>query len=145
MRLIATSILFAAIALAQSGDEKGAVAAAQRLFDGMTAHDAAMIRSVLLPEARLYAVREERTTNMTGEAFAEQLGKATGNLVEKFTGTPQVMIRGRMAVVWGEYAFLRDGKLNHCGVDSFTLFHTDGGWKVASVAYTTETTGCKEP
>ena len=144
MRSIATLILFTAAALAQPSEEKDAVAAAQKLFDGMTAHDAAAIRAVLLPEARLYAVREDRpTTTMAGEAFAGQIAAITGNIVERFTSAPRVLIRGRMAQVWGEYEFLREGKFNHCGVDSFSLFKTAEGWKVASISYTTETTGCK--
>jgi hypothetical protein len=43
----------------------------------------------------------------------------------------------------GEYEFIRDGKFRHCGIDSFTLFKTDQGWKVATIVYTAETTGCK--
>jgi hypothetical protein len=144
MRSIATLILFAAIACAQASDEKDAVAAAQKLFDGMAAKDAAVIRSVMLPEARLYAVRDDRPPTVSvGEAFAGQIANAAGSLLERFTGAPQVMIRGRMAQVWGEYEFLRDGKFNHCGVDSFSLFKTAEGWKVAAISYTTETTGCK--
>jgi len=143
MRLIAICML-AAAAFAQSSDEKDAVAAAQKLFDGMAAKDPAAIRAVLLPEARLYAVREDRApTSTAGEAFADGIAKASGALVERFTAAPQVMIRGRMAEVWGEYEFLRDGKFNHCGVDTFTLFKTAEGWKVATISYTTETTGCK--
>ena len=56
---------------------------------------------------------------------------------------PLVSIRGNMAQVWGEYEFLRDGKFTHCGVDMVTLFQTPEGWKIAAIAYTTETKGCK--
>ncbi len=31
-----------------------------------------------------------------------------------------LLVHGRIAQVWGE--FLRDGKINHCGVDSASLF-----------------------
>lgn len=128
---------------AQNADEKGALAAAQKLFDGMAAHDAAAIRSVLLPEARFYAVRDDRAPAVTtGEAFATMIGGATGGFLERFTGAPRVMVQGRIAQVWGEYEFLRDGKFNHCGIDSFSLFKTADGWKVAAISYTSETTGC---
>jgi hypothetical protein len=144
MRLIAGLILFAAIAFAQSSDEKEIIASAQKLFDGMAAHDAAVIRSVMVPEARLYAVRDDRPpTSTAADSFAGQIANAPGALLERFTETPRVMIRGRMAQVWGEYEFLRDGKFNHCGVDTFTLFKTPEGWKIAAISYTTETTGCK--
>jgi hypothetical protein len=144
MRLIAGLMLFVAVSFAQASDEKDAVAAAQKVFDGMAAKDAAALRAMMLPEARLYAVRDDRApTATTGDAFAGGIATASGALLERFTETPKVMIRGRMAQVWGEYEFLRDGKFNHCGVDTFTLFKTAEGWKVAAISYTTETTGCK--
>ena len=144
MRLLTTMLLIAAIpVLPQSADEKDAVAAVQKTFDGMSAHDAAMIRSTMLPDARLYAVREDGTsTATTGEDFAGRIASAKGDLLERFTKHPSVSIRGRMAQVWGEYEFLRDGKFNHCGVDSVSLFKTPDGWKIAAIAYTSETTGC---
>jgi hypothetical protein len=54
-----------------------------------------------------------------------------------------VSIRGRIAEVWGEYEFWSDGKFNHCGIDSVNLLKTAEGWKIASIVFTTETTGCK--
>jgi hypothetical protein len=144
MRVLAGLMLLAAAAFAQPSEEKDIVAAAQKVFDGMAAKDAAAIRSVLLPEARLFAVRDDRPPTATaGDAFAGQIAAAQGSLLERFTETPKVMIRGRMAQVWAEYEFLRDGKFNHCGVDTFTLFKTAEGWKVAAISYTSETTGCK--
>jgi hypothetical protein len=129
---------------AQSAAEKDAVAAVQKLFDAMAAHDGAAIRAVVLPEARLYAVRDEGApTVVTAADFAERIGGMQGGIVERFTAKPKVDIRGRMAQVWGEYEFLRDGKFNHCGVDSVSLFQTPEGWKIAAIAYTTETKGCR--
>ena len=145
MRLVATLLLCALAPLpAQTSDEKDAVAAAQQVFDGMKAHNAEMMRSVMLPDARLYAIRETGATISTAAAdFASQISANKSDLLERFTSAPRVLIRGRMAQVWGEYEFLRDGKFNHCGVDSFSLLKTADGWKIAAIAYTSETTGCK--
>jgi len=146
MRLFTSFLVIASASLfAQSSDEKDAVAAAQKLFDGMTAHDAPAIRSSVLPDARLYSVREEGTpaagTAMTD--FANQIAAIKDGILERFTSPPSVLIRGRMAQVWGEYEFLRNGKFAHCGVDSFSLFKTAEGWKIVTIAFTMETTGCK--
>jgi hypothetical protein len=136
-------LLVARPLLAQSSDEKEAIAAVQKLFDGMAAHDAATIRSVTLPEARLYAVRDEGAPSNTGIGdFITRLTALKGDLLERFTARPTVSLRGPMAQVWGEYEFLRDGKFSHCGVDSVSLFKTAEGWKVAAIAYTAETHGC---
>ncbi len=129
---------------AQSSEEKDALAAARKLFDAMAAHDAAAIRSVSLADARIYAVRDDRPPAATTlDAFAGQIAATNGGLIERFTSPPRVSIHGRLAQVWGDYEFLRDGKFSHCGVDSFSLLKTVDGWKIAAITYTAETTGCK--
>jgi hypothetical protein len=145
MRLLSVLLLIAVVPqFAQTSEEKDIIAAVQKTFDGMAAKDAAMIRATMLPDARLYSVRGDTPpSTMTGEAFATQISAAKGDLIERFTEKPAVSIRGRMAQVWGEYEFLRDGKFNHCGVDVFTLFKTPEGWKIATISYNSETTGCK--
>src|SRR5580692_8171958 len=143
MRLSITLLFFVFAPLfAQTSDEKDAVATVQKTFNGMAAHDAAMIRSTMLPDARLYSVREEGTTGGTAsEDFINQIATAKGDVLERFTSPPTVSIRGRLAQVWGEYEFLRDGKFHHCGIDSASLFKTAQGWKIATLVYSTETTG----
>ena len=55
---------------------------------------------------------------------------------------PKVMVRGRIAMVWAEYDFYANGKFGHCGVDSFLMLKTAGGWKATAISYTAETEGC---
>jgi hypothetical protein len=150
MRLPITLVLFASGSLfAQTSDEKDALATVQKTFDAMAAHDTATIRSLMLPDARLYSIRAgaaSTATAVTGTAiedFATRIGGTKGELLERFTAKPSVSIRGQMAQVWGEYEFLREGKFTHCGVDSVGLFKTPEGWKIATLAYTVEPTGCK--
>jgi hypothetical protein len=146
MRLLAALLLFALTPLfAQTSDEKDAVDTVQKTFNGMAAHDAAMIRSTMLPDARLYPARDEvaPAASTSAEDFASRIASIKENLLERFTKQPSVLIRGRIAQVWGEYEFLRDGKFNHCGVDSVNLLKTAEGWKIATIVYTMETTGCK--
>ena len=141
--LIAIALLFLPL-LAQASDEKEAIATVQKTFNAMAAHDTAMIRATMLPDARLYAVRDQGApTSTTVDDFASQIASIKGDLLERFTSRPSVSIRGRMAQVWGEYEFLRDGKFNHCGVDSVSLLKTAEGWKIATIVYTSETSGCK--
>ena len=138
-------LMFAsALLYAQSPDEKDALSVVQKTFDGMAAHDGATIRSTMLPDARLYAVRSDGSAASTaGSDFANQIAALKGDILERFTGTPTISVHGRIAQVWGEYEFLRDAKFGHCGVDSFSLFKTAEGWKIATIVYTMETTGCK--
>ncbi len=145
MRFFKSLPLFLLIPLfAQTSDEKDAIATVQKTFNAMAAHDAATIRASMLPDARLYSVRNEAAPASTAvDDFANQIAALKGDLLERFTARPSVSIRGRMAQVWGEYEFLRDGKFNHCGVDSVSLLKTAEGWKIATIVYTSETSGCK--
>jgi Putative lumazine-binding len=138
-------VLFGVSALlAETPDEKDAVQMVQKLFDGMAAKDGAAIRATMMADARLYAVREDGTATASAvEDFAKRISSIQGDVLERFTAKPQVSMRGRMAQVWGEYEFVRGGKFDHCGVDSVSLFKTAEGWKIASIAFTSETTGCK--
>jgi hypothetical protein len=67
---------------------------------------------------------------------------AEDKLVERWTGDPTVMIRGPIAVVWGEYEFMINGYFSHCGVDSIDLVKVDGDWKIANWMWTVEKKGC---
>jgi hypothetical protein len=109
----------------------------------MAAHDAGMIRSTVLPDARFYSVHGDTPPASTSaEDFASRISALKGDLLERFTGKPNVLVSGHIAQVWGEYEFLRDGKFGHCGIDSFSLLKTTDGWKIAAITYTSETTGC---
>jgi hypothetical protein len=144
MRTAILGVLALTPLFAQTADEKDAIAVVQKTFAGMAAHDAAMIRATMLPDAKLYAIRETGApSGKSMDDFVTQIAAAKGELLERFTSPPAVTIRGRMAQVWGEYEFLHDGKFTHCGIDSVSLFKTDEGWKIAAIAYTVETTGCK--
>jgi hypothetical protein len=129
---------------AETPEEKDAVAAVQKLFDGMAAKDGAAIRASMLADTRLYAVRENGApTSASVDDFVKRISGIEGAVLERFTERPKVLIHGRVAQVWGEYDFLRGGKFDHCGVDTVSLFQTAEGWKIATIAYTSETTGCK--
>ena len=140
-----TLLLVSSTLLAQTSEDEAVIATVQKVFDGMAAHDAAIIRSTMLPDARFYSVRDAGAPTTTlAEDFASRISGMQGGLLERFTGRPKVTVRGRIAYLWSEYEFLRDGKFSHCGVDTATLFKTPEGWKIATLTYTMETTGCKQ-
>ena len=55
---------------------------------------------------------------------------------------PKVLIRGAIAQLWAPYDFHREGKFNHCGIDSVSLVKVGGAWKIAGISYTSETLNC---
>jgi hypothetical protein len=127
---------------ADTGEEKAILAAIQTLFDGMAAHNAVMIKSAMVADARLIGVRGDRPAdNVTRDEFAQSIAANRSSLLERIW-EPKVLVRGRIAMVWAEYEFYANGKFGHCGVDSFLMLKTDEGWKATAISYTTETEAC---
>ncbi|KKN27071.1 hypothetical protein LCGC14_0868360 [marine sediment metagenome] len=53
-----------------------------------------------------------------------------------------IQIDGPMANVWTPYEFSRDGKVDHCGVNSFQLFKDGENWKIIYIIDTGLKDGC---
>jgi hypothetical protein len=144
MRILTLLLLACSLPLfgAASPEERDVVAAAQKLFDAMSARDGDAARAAMLPNVPFTSVGNDgKVTTTTGEQFAAHLGGIKKPILERIW-EPKVLIRGRLAQLWAEYDFHLDGKFSHCGVDVFTLAKTADGWKIAAVADTRETTGC---
>ena len=124
---VSVLILLAGAPLAEGIDERKTILeVVDRAFEAVAARDAAIWREVLLedgislsfrtgadgaPEMRLIRNGDFMvTTRPDGKTYKES-----------FTGEPTVLIRGSIAVVWGEYDFWIDGKFSHCGVDNIAL------------------------
>ena len=109
MRLFTGFLLTTVMVLsAQTTGEKEAIAVVQRTLDGIAAHDGAMIRSTMLPDARIYVARDAAVPTHTELAdMIAQIAADKSVLLERFTSPPRVLIRGRMAQVWGIRVFAR--------------------------------------
>ena len=143
MRLFTTLLLAAFLLPAQTSEEKEVIGLVQKIFDAISSHDGEIIRAVTLPDARIYVVRETGAASSTPIAdMIASVSNGKAPMMERFTSAPQVLVKGRIAQVWGEYEFLLDGKFSHCGVDTATLFKTSAGWKISTLSYNVERTGC---
>jgi hypothetical protein len=150
--LLGMRILWSAVAVLCAGccslraadaiEEKAVVAAVQTLFDGMSAHDGAKIRSVMTADARLTRIRgDQPAVTVPLEQFLKGIESSQARILERMWD-PKVLLRGRLAAVWAEYDFHADGKFTHCGIDSFLLVKAADAWKITTIAYTMETEGC---
>ena len=73
----------------------------------------------------------------------ERMSKSKQALDERWLGDPTVRIDGDVALVWGFYQFKVDGKVTHCGYDSFHMLKEEGAWRIEGGAYTVRPAGCK--
>ena len=47
-----------------------------------------------------------------------------------------ILVDGTMAQVWGPYAFLLNGEITHCGINSMSLAKGEDGWLVSNTSFT---------
>jgi hypothetical protein len=150
-RLLPVALLLAAAPLraqarpAVPDDSAAVVAAVQRLFDGLARRDTASLRALLLPGTRFVSVpadRPDAVPRMESDAAAlDRLARGRERLLERMW-SPVVRVEGPIATVWAPYDFHVDGRFSHCGVDTVTLLHTDGRWRIASLVYTVQRAEC---
>ncbi len=146
MRRLALFTLLAAsptAALAQTARDS-VLAAVEKFFTTMTARDSAGAAAVMRSDGVAHSIRygpDSVTIRTSPNAGYLATVARRGGLLERMWN-PTVMIHRDLATVWTPYDFHIDGKFSHCGVDSFQLVREKGRWRVLSVAYTVEPTGC---
>jgi hypothetical protein len=132
---------------AQSATDTSAILGTiQKFFDGMEKRDTASIRETMLPGMRLVSLPAEargvKPRVQSDTTFLRIVATSPQKFLERMW-SPVVKISGPLAAVWTPYDFHLDGKFSHCGVDTFTLVHTETGWLISDLAYTAQRgTGC---
>lgn len=117
-----------------------------KLFDLMAAHKPAEISELHTPESQLTALIKDkdgksRVENLSREAFSGFFEVKQAEIAEKMSAA-EVFVFGDMALVFGRYTFTVNNKLAHCGMNSFHLVRTSGGWKLGNSLSTIEPDGC---
>jgi len=132
-------------ALAAQTPRDSVIAAVNEFFRAMTTRDTAATNRVQFADGVSFAVRAQADSFVISrrgnEGWVRQLATMRDTLVERMW-QPVVQVHGPIATVWAPYDIHRNRQFVHCGVDAFTLIRTSAGWKIASVAYTAEPTGC---
>ena len=129
-------------------DEEGALAAVERIFEGMREADAAKVRDVFAQDAR-FAMLDDRQapTGVTVRdvgGWLDAIG-ASGGAWDERTYDVVVHVDGAMASVWAPYTFYLEGTISHCGINSIELLHDGNGWKVTQISDTRRSEGCPDP
>lgn len=149
--LAGTGLAIAFPAAAQEMGEKEAVLALMdKAFAAVTSQDADDWRAIQLAEGTTLSFRADPAgppgkqlfRMRSNEVAVAGMSGTDHEYIERWTGEPTVLIRGPIAVVWGEYDFHLDGEFLHCGVDSADLVKIDGEWKIANFMWTVERENC---
>lgn len=135
---------------AESGDREAILAVMDKAFDAVRSSIADNWRAIQLAEGTTLSFRpgpEERPEELemrisNNEDFVADLEPDGHEYMERWTREPTILIRGPIAVIWGEYEFWIDREFSHCGVDSADLVKINGEWKIANFMWTVEKEDC---
>lgn len=145
-------LLFSAVAASaqdQAAERAAILELMDKAFAAVASGDPDDWRAIQLAEGTTLSFRPDgeggRSMRIESNEAAIQQEPTEDVYLERWIGEPTVMIRGPIAVVWGEYEFFINGKRSHCGVDSADVVKVDGEWKIANFMWTVEPDGCPEP
>jgi len=128
--------------------EKAIRTVINNFFTGMEKGDTVLLKSTCTadPVFQTYTVNQEGKLQVYTEDFDEFV---------RFVGTPSkdkykeeiefeaIHAEKSLASVWTPYKFYLNGKVSHCGTNSFQLVKTPEGWKIQYII-DTRRRGCKD-
>ena len=126
-------------------EEKQVLQVVDDFFAALEKQDSTQFRKMFLHNGYIYATRAMADSavirSLTPAAFRFRPGQILKERMRP--ATTMTKVDGGIAMVWAPYDLWVNDTFSHCGVDVFTLIKTTAGWRIASVAYTIETQGCK--
>ena len=131
---------------APGAEEQAILKPVNALLAGIAARDAASIGAQLLPGGSATTVTEQSdgtkvTQRRTWTEVLARFQPGPEKFEERLTD-PAIETDGRIAMVWGDYVFLIDGKVRHCGIDHFDLVSDNGVWKISDASWSQRSKGC---
>lgn len=131
---------------AAAQDPDGALAAVERIFEGMRTADPEMVRAAFAPGARFAMVdaRASAVTVQGVEGWIEAIGGSERRWNEQIYEV-DVRVDGNMASIWAPYTFYLDGAVRHCGINSIELLHDGERWRITQISDTRRTEACPDP
>jgi D-alanyl-D-alanine carboxypeptidase len=144
---VVTELAESILAEQKSADEASVLSVVNSLFASMEARQAGALGNLFLPEGRLVStqVRQNKLTTrvLTRDEFIKLVAETKEPFRERMFET-EVRVQGDLATVWGRYDFHVGERLTNCGVNSIQLLRTADGWKIAHIASSILTAGCRE-
>jgi len=126
-------------AQAPTGDEAAVLAVADSALAAVSRSDFVAFTDLMLDSAVTFSAGTRNGQYRL--QFNTRAGQRSFRTSAHFTERgyhPTALVSGPVAMVWLPYDFYQDGKWSHCGVDVFTLLKTDGGWRIATLAWSVD-------
>jgi hypothetical protein len=130
---------FAAGAQRVAGDSLAAIAVADSALAVISRSDFVALTNLMIDEAMTYSIRNRDARPVySARSRSDQRIAPTGQRIDERGFQPIALVSGRLATVWMPYDLYRDGRWSHCGVDVFTMFRLEAGWKIAAMAWSVD-------
>ena len=143
------SFLFVLSLQAQNPEEEAAKQAVVKFFEAFHKQDTIALRAMTKGDVRLQSISvdKEGKSNLNESEYGQFLKNIASipkdrTFEEKLLGF-NVQVDGNMANVWTPYEFWYQGKMSHCGVNSFQLMKEGDSWKIIYLVDTRRGEGCK--
>lgn len=121
----------------------------ERFRAAIIAHDQAGLEALFVPEGgawfevlgedafRQMKARKPDLSRVHADGyrhFAAWVGSSKQPVEERFSNV-RILTDGAVAAVYFDFEFLLDGKRNNVGSETWQLVHTNDGWKISAMAY----------
>lgn len=128
-------------------DEKAIKAVINRFFEAMETGDTTALLDTCMPDPvfQTYMKVKDSDLQMYTENFTDFVRFVGSPRKDKFKEEIKfdaVHSEMSLASVWTPYTFYLNGKISHCGTNSFQLVKTAAGWKIQYII-DTRRKGCK--
>jgi hypothetical protein len=147
---IALTITFLSPVLVTAQTTEDSVkAAVNKLFTGMKNSDAEMLKQSFADSAVLQTISRNKegvmfVRNEKVDDFAKSISGLPKGAADERISFETIKIDGPLAIAWTPYTFYYEGKLSHCGVNSFQLVRLNGVWKIQYLIDTRRRQGCAQ-
>lgn len=134
MRNIFITILFL-VSFISNAQKQEVQKAIETFFEAFHAKDTLKLKSICSDKLILQSISESpngaKLSDETSAAFYKSIASIPNEMKfqEKLLSF-SIQIDGTMANAWTPYEFYINGKLNHKGVNAFTLFKENEIWKI---------------
>ncbi|MCB0542928.1 MAG: nuclear transport factor 2 family protein [Saprospiraceae bacterium] len=128
-------------------EEKAIKAVINNFFAGMEKGDTVLLKSSCTssPVFQTFTANQEGQLQVYTEDFDEFvrfIGTPTKDKLREVIEFENIQAEQSLASVWTPYKFYLNGKISHCGTNSFQLVKTTDGWKIQYII-DTRRRGCQ--
>ncbi len=127
-------------------EEKAIIETVNLFFKAINEQDSTIYKKIAFMEGQIWRMNNiEDPSNYDMRLFQDDV-KTFDPQVEILEKplSYDLKVHNGVATAWVPYKLWVNGKFSHCGVDTFILIKTNGGWKIVSTSYTKDINSCDE-